>query len=102
MDIAPGKEIIKPAHKTSNHFGEEFKHWFDGVHFKFPTFKHDHPPVINVNEAADEQLTMGQKIADKVAARMGSWSFIIGQALIMAVWIMLNLVGWFYHWDVYP
>ena len=20
----------------------------------------------------------------------------------MVIWIMLNLVGWFYHWDVYP
>jgi uncharacterized membrane protein len=102
MDITPGTEIVKPAHKTSNHHGEGFVHMFDGIHFKFPTYKHDHPPVINVNEVADEQLTVGQKVADKVAAGMGSWNFIIGQALLMAIWIMLNLVGWFYHWDVYP
>ena len=102
MDITPGKEIVKSGHKSSNYLGEEFKHWFDGVHFKFPTFKHDHPPVINVNEAADEQMTLGQKVADKAATRMGSWSFIISQAMVMAVWIMLNLVGWFYHWDIYP
>jgi hypothetical protein len=38
MDITPGKEIVKPAHKTSNHFGEEFKHWFDGVHFKLSVY----------------------------------------------------------------
>src|SRR6266581_2734089 len=102
MDITPGQEIVKPTRKTSGHLSEGFMHMFEGVHFKFPSFKHNHPPVINVNEAADEQLTMGQRVADKVATRMGSWSFIISQALIMVVWIMLNLVGWFYHWDIYP
>lgn len=62
---------------------DAFKHWFGGVHFQFPHYKHDHPPVINVNEVADEKLTMGQKVADKVAEVMGSWNFIITQALIM-------------------
>ncbi len=102
MDITPGKEVIKPAHKNSNHLGEEFKHWFDGVHFKFPTFKHDHPPVINVNEAADEQMTLGQKVADKVAATVGSWPFIITQSIILASWIILNTIAWIYKWDPYP
>ncbi len=102
MDITPGKEIVKPAHKTSNHFGGEFKHWFGGVHFKFPTFKHDHPPVINVNEVADEQMTLGQKVADKVAATVGSWPFIITQSIILASWIILNTIAWIYKWDPYP
>ncbi|HZS77929.1 MAG TPA: DUF1003 domain-containing protein [Ktedonobacteraceae bacterium] len=90
-----------PAQHTHTHT-DAFKHWFGGVHFQFPRYKHDHPPVINVNEVADERLTMGQRIADKVAEKMGSWSFIISQATIMVVWITLNLVGWFYHWDIYP
>src|SRR5947208_3582673 len=102
MDITPGKEIVKPAHKTSNHFGGEFKHWFGGVHFKFPTFKHDHPPVINVNEVADEQMTLGQKVADKVAATVGSWPFIITQSIILASWIILNTIAWIDKWDPYP
>ena len=49
-----------------------------------------------------EKLTFGQKIADSVANGMGSWTFIIIQSVIVGVWILLNLVGWFYHWDVYP
>jgi uncharacterized membrane protein len=82
-------------------YGDNFKHLF-GVHFRFPTFQHTHPAVINVNEVADEGLTMGQRVADRVAGTMGSWRFIITQATIMVIWIMLNLVGWFYHWDIYP
>lgn len=91
-----------PVSKPHTNGGEAFKHFFAGVHFQFPTFKHDHPPVINVNEVADEQLTMGQRIADKVAATMGSWRFIITQATIMVVWIMLNTVALVFRFDGYP
>lgn len=84
-------------------YGESFKHLFGGVHFQFPQFKHDHPPVVNVNEIADERYTLGQKIADKVASGMGSWRFIIIQSAILALWAILNSVGWWiWKWDIYP
>ena len=60
---------------TKSSYGDSFKRLFGGVHFQFPQFKHDHPPVVNVNDLADEQYTLGQKIADKVASGMGSWGF---------------------------
>lgn len=49
-----------------------------------------------------ETLTFGQRIADSVAAGMGSWSFIIFQTLFVIAWMILNIVGFMYHWDVYP
>jgi uncharacterized membrane protein len=48
------------------------------------------------------QLTFGQRIADTVAATMGSWSFIIVQSVILTVWIILNVIAWISHWDPYP
>jgi uncharacterized membrane protein len=48
------------------------------------------------------ELTTGQRIADAVAATMGSWSFIIVQSVILTVWIVLNLMAWIQHWDPYP
>src|SRR5579885_2967169 len=48
------------------------------------------------------ELTTGQKIADSVAATMGSWTFIIIQSIVLAIWIVLNLVAWMQHWDPYP
>jgi uncharacterized membrane protein len=48
------------------------------------------------------ELTVGQKVADAVAATMGSWTFIIIQSVILAVWILLNVVAWMEHWDPYP
>ena len=74
----------------------------EGIHFKFPTFKHDPPPVVNVNEVADERLTVGQRIADGVAATMGSWKFIIAQSIALASWIILNVIAIVNHWDPYP
>ena len=47
-------------------------------------------------------LTLGQKVADSVAATMGSWNFIIIQSAILLAWIVLNLVAVVRHWDPYP
>ena len=56
-------------------------------------------------EAADidaQPLTIGQSIADKVAATMGSWRFIIIQSTILVGWIILNITAYINHWDPYP
>src|SRR5260370_23546428 len=101
MDITPDKEMVKPAHYASAH-SEGFMHKFEGIHFKFPTFKHDHPPVIDVNEVADEQMTVGQRVADKVASTVGSWRFIIIMSILLLAWLVLNSIAWINHWDPYP
>jgi uncharacterized membrane protein len=44
----------------------------------------------NINEAHDENLTLGQIAADKIAAFGGSWPFIIIFGLILGSWIILN------------
>ncbi len=47
-------------------------------------------------------LTVGQTIADSVAATMGSWKFIIIQSIILAFWIVLNVTAYIQQWDPYP
>jgi uncharacterized membrane protein len=49
-----------------------------------------------------ENLTVGQRIADKLAQGMGSWPFIITQSAFIVVWIALNLIAYIYRWDPYP
>lgn len=49
-----------------------------------------------------DELTIGQKVADKVAETMGSWPFIIIQSLILAGWIVLNITAFVQKWDPYP
>jgi uncharacterized membrane protein len=48
------------------------------------------------------RLTPGQKVADAVAAAMGSWRFIIVQSAILFLWISANLLGTMRGWDPYP
>jgi uncharacterized membrane protein len=63
---------------------------------------HKHPPIKNVNELMAGHLTAGQRIADSFAAIMGSWTFIIVQTIILALWIAVNAIAWIHHWDPYP
>jgi uncharacterized membrane protein len=63
---------------------------------------HRHPPVKNINQIHAEKLTSGQRIADQLAAVMGSWSFIIVQSVMLAIWICLNVAAYINHWDPYP
>jgi uncharacterized membrane protein len=53
-------------------------------------------------EPRRSQLTIGQRIADTVAATMGSWRFIIIQSVLLLVWIILNVTAYIQQWDPYP
>ena len=53
-------------------------------------------------KAERAQLTIGQRIADAVAAGMGSWRFIIIQSGLLLVWIVLNVTAFVQQWDPYP
>jgi uncharacterized membrane protein len=100
MDITPATE--SPA-QHSSHIHTPNEKRLDLKHLHFPQFQHNHAPIRNINEVAAEKLTIGQKVADAVANSMGSWNFIIGQSVILLLWIVLNSVGWWiWKWDAYP
>lgn len=65
-------------------------------------FKHEHPPIKNVNELFEEKLTRGQRVADRVALIVGSWKFILIQSALLFIWALLNTFAWVNHWDPYP
>ena len=48
------------------------------------------PISTNIVQDYSEQLTLGQKMADKVASFGGSWVFISIFACVMIVWIIMN------------
>ena len=57
----------------------------------------------NPNLEEEERLTFGQRIADKVAAFGGSWTFIIIFGVILAIWVFINSAALFSrHFDPYP
>jgi uncharacterized membrane protein len=65
-------------------------------------FEHHHPPIKNVNEAFEKQLTFGQRASDRIANIVGSWPFIIVQSILLAMWVVLNVAAVIRHWDPYP
>jgi uncharacterized membrane protein len=49
-----------------------------------------------------QSMTTGDRIADSVANNMGSWRFIIIQTIFVILWMVLNVIAFISHWDVYP
>jgi uncharacterized membrane protein len=47
-------------------------------------------------------LSLGERLADRIAAEIGSWRFIVLQTLVFAVWIAANAMAWVGAWDPYP
>ncbi len=59
----------------------------------------------NANEAFQAQATLGERVADKVAAFGGSWKFIGIFAGLLVLWVALNsvvLVRYHDSFDPYP
>jgi uncharacterized membrane protein len=46
----------------------------------------------NVNEQFDRQLTLGERLSDRLADFGGSWSFLIIFFLILVLWLVINSV----------
>jgi uncharacterized membrane protein len=75
------------------------------------TYKHDHPPVRNVIAEHEEDLSLGQRLADRVAEVVGSWAFITVQSVLLTIWMAVNAYlvvvamrspGGIRAWDPYP
>ena len=56
----------------------------------------------DMEKAASIHRTVGERVADFVAAGVGSWTFLIVQSVLLVIWIVLNFLNWNYHWDPYP
>jgi len=57
----------------------------------------------DINTDFEEQLTLGQRMADRVAEFGGSWNFILCFAAVMLFWIVTNSIALFYRpFDPYP
>ena len=57
---------------------------------------------IHCGPRSEVRLTPGQRIADTVAAAMGSWRFIIIQTTLLIIWVGLNVTAYVQRWDPYP
>jgi uncharacterized membrane protein len=58
--------------------------------------------IAEMERAASGVRTRGDRVADRIASAVGSWTFIIIQTALLTLWIVLNLIAWVQHWDPYP
>lgn len=59
------------------------------MRLRFPLDAGENRHPINVRHMGEERTT-GEQIADAVAARVGSWPFIIVQSFLLMLWIVAN------------
>ena len=52
--------------------------------------------------AARDQLTLGERAADKMRNGMGSWAFVFAALAFLAVWMLFNGVRGHSRFDPYP
>jgi len=69
---------------------------------QFKTSRPRAPSSHPVNVVHHDEATPGERLADRLAATIGSWRFLIIQTAIVAVWVGLNLIGILRRWDPYP
>jgi len=56
----------------------------------------------NANELIEEQETTGERVADSVARFGGSWAFITTFAVVLAIYVAVNVGLGRASWDPYP
>jgi uncharacterized membrane protein len=90
MTVASVHSLSQDLHETEERLLEELRELRQGLRTAVGATREE------------DKLTIGQKVADTVAATMGSWKFIIIQSVILLVWIIANITAVIMHWDPYP
>src|SRR5215831_16702604 len=68
--------------------------------------RHIHRPeifLVHMHSSIEgEQPTVGQRFAERVAASVGSWWFLGGQAFFLLLWLVYNTLIFTRHFDSFP
>ena len=62
----------------------------------------NNPIAVDVDKEQEENITFGEKMADKISAIAGSWWFILIFILFLAFWVILNVYLLEVKIDPYP
>jgi uncharacterized membrane protein len=58
--------------------------------------------IAEMEKASAQVRSSGDRIADRLAAAVGSWTFLLVQTAILIAWMGLNISALINHWDPYP
>lgn len=74
----------------------------EGQELKTSTLLQKQQSLPQKQQAENGKSTRGQRLADLLAAKVGSWSFLTVQTTILAGWIGMNVMPGVPHWDQQP
>jgi uncharacterized membrane protein len=72
--------------------------WSRLRHLPRPQLFTTHTPAAN----GGDEITAGQRLAERVAAFVGSWWFLGGQAGFLLLWLIYNTLQFTLHFDPPP
>lgn len=58
--------------------------------------------ISKMEHSSITRRTFGERVADWVAASVGSWTFLIVQSALLIGWMVLNVIHYLHPWDPYP
>jgi uncharacterized membrane protein len=58
--------------------------------------------IDKIESASNAHRTVGDRVADVATKVVGSWTFLIVQGMLLILWMILNIGGWWRAWDPYP
>lgn len=58
--------------------------------------------IARMQDYSQRARTPGERLADGFSRVVGSWTFLIVQSILLAAWIVVNVIAWCRHWDPYP
>jgi uncharacterized membrane protein len=58
--------------------------------------------IRRMENSSINRRTFGEHVADIVTKWVGSWTFLIVQSILLAIWLVLNLLDFWKAWDPYP
>jgi uncharacterized membrane protein len=95
--------MSKPALPATTHTPEELQQLaLLRQHRRAHRQKHAITPTLTPEHIGPAPVSRGQRLADTVAATIGSWRFIGLQSTAIAIWITGNVVFESGAWDPYP
>jgi CRP/FNR family transcriptional regulator, cyclic AMP receptor protein len=56
----------------------------------------------NPNEMIEQEATVGERVADRVAGFGGSWTFILSFLMVLVIYVTINVALQARAWDQYP
>jgi uncharacterized membrane protein len=91
--VSEKESLLAHFVKQFGHGVIEVEHHVLGAVERVPHFKHDHPPVENVNDQMKDSFTPLERVALYITTHVGSFGFFLIVLCWSVIWLLWNTLG---------